>query len=163
MTGIGLYLIKKFAEIMIILAIVGSVIEIKRLAESEPEALKMEDYDKFITCGDITTDENEIRKFVNKFAREKRELQHKEYEINLYRVAFYLKDLKWQIVATKIEKDKEKYILSYGMDRIAEAESEDALKGAVKLLRNAYNAPIKNYVFRLKIIENDLGVKWMEI
>ena len=163
MTGIGLYLAKKVIEVVIISAIVETIIELKKRPKSEPGELALDDYTKFITCGDITTDENEIRKFVNGFAREKRELQHKEHEINLYRMAFYLKDLKWQMAYTKIEKDNEKYSLVFGSDKIAEADSEDALKGTVKLLKNAYNLPIKNYVFRLKIIETDLGVKWMEI
>ena len=161
MTGIGLYLAKKFIEIVIISAIVETLIELKRGLKSKSDGL--DDYTKLITCVDIITDESEIRKFVNGFARQKKAAKDKEHEINLYRMAFYLKDLKWQMAYTKIEKDKEKYILSHREQKIAEAESEDALKGTVKLLKNAYDVPIKNYVFRLKVIETDLGVKWMEI
>lgn len=163
MTGIGLYLAKKVIEVVIISAIVEMVIELKRILKLKPEELKMEDYYKCITCGDITTDESEIRNFVNGFARQKKAAKDKEHEINLYRLAFYLKDRDYVIKLAKIKKDNEKYSLVFSPDKIAEADSEDALLGAKKLLNNAGDSSIKDYVFRLKTIETDLGVRWMEI
>ena len=163
MTEVILYLMKKFVEVMIVSAIVEQVIQLKINLKLEPEKLDMDDYTKLITCGDITTDENEIRKLVNGFARQKKEIEDKEHEINLYRLAFYLKDLGYTVKLAKIKQDGEKYVWAFCSDKIAEADSADTLLGAQRLLENAYDSPIKDYVFRLKIIETDLGVRWMEI